>query len=298
MKYFVLAVAFVGGSLTTVNLHAGVWTCVEPNGVVFFDEAGGVGCHTVVALSGVQSSGFSGVQGAGLLRARSDSARPLPVSERAVSRVLSSRPFASVSQTVPALSYRDLSPGMRAKGWNIPNKGDIQLLQVDVSYAPSGDGPYLATDHHFLNGARQALGVAVMAAAKATRYDPRFLDVRLSIPMVAGSFHRGALVDGGSAGAVWAVAVVSAILGDEVRQDLCFSGTINMNLTIGPVGGLEDKIEGCHMLPQFQELMVPAGQRTFALTDKGMGRSIEVTEVSTLAEAYEVATGQFLRFAQ
>lgn len=298
MKRYVLAAVFVAGTLTTVNLHAGVWTCVEPNGVVLFSEGGGVGCHTVVVLSGVQSPQFPGVQGSGLLRAQSGSARPLPVSEKTGGRVLSSRPFAPVSRTVPALSYHDLSPGMRAKGWNIPNKGDIQLLQVDVGYVPSGDGPHLATDYHFMNGARQALGVAVMAAAKATRYDPRFLNVRLSIPMVAGSFHRGALVDGASAGAVWAIAVVSAILGDEVRQDLCFSGTINMNLTLGTVGGLEDKIEGCHMLPQFQELMVPVGQRTFALTDKGMGRSLEVTEVSTLAEAYEVATGQFLRFAQ
>jgi len=221
-----------------------------------------------------------------------------PVLERASGHTLSSRPFASTSRTVPALSYHDLSPGLREKGWNIPNKGDIQLLQVEVKYVPGGDGPYLATDHHFMGKARQALGVAVMAAAKATRYDPRFLDVRLTIPMVAGSFHRGALVDGASAGAARAVAVVSAILGDEVRQDLCFSGTIDMNLMIGPVGALEEKIEGCHMLPQFQELIVPAGQRTFTLVDKGMGRSLTVTEVSTLADAYEVATGQFLRFAQ
>jgi predicted S18 family serine protease len=199
---------------------------------------------------------------------------------------------------VPALSYHDLSPGLQAKGWNIPNKGDIQLLKIDVSYVPAGTGPYLTTDHHFMNGSRQALGVAVLAAAKATQYDPRFLNVQLTIPMVAGSFHSGARVDGPSAGAVWAVAVTSAILGDAVRQDLCFSGTIDMNLTVGQVGGLEHKIEGCHLLPQFHELMLPAGQRTFALTEKGMARSLKVTEVSTLAEAYEIATGQPLRSAQ
>jgi ATP-dependent Lon protease len=196
------------------------------------------------------------------------------------------------------LSYHDLSPGLRAKGWNIPNKGDIQLLQVDVSYWPAGNGPSLTTDHHFMDGARQALGVAVSAAAKAVRYDPRFLNVQLTMPMVAGSFQRGVRVDGASASAAWAVAVASAILGDALRPDVCFSGTIDMDLAVGPVEGLEHKIEGCHLLPQFRELLLPAGQRTFAVADKGMARSIKVTEVATLSEAYEVATGQPLRPAQ
>ena len=284
----------VAATLIAVDLSVGVWTCVYGEGTVLVQERNEFGyCE-----AGVWPIRFSRLHEWIKAPPNYGLGKPVVVSEEVSRNILSSRPFPSVSRTVPALSYHDLSPGMRAKGWNIPNKGDIQLLQVDVHYAPAGDGPHLATDHHFMNGARQALAVAVMAAAKATRYDPRYLNVRLTIPMVAGSFHRAARVDGGSAGAVWAVAVVSAILGDEVRQDLCFSGTINMNLTIGPVGGLEDKIEGCHMLPQFQELMVPAGQRTFALADKGMGRSINVTEVSTLAEAYEMATGQFLRFAQ
>lgn len=294
MTGYLVSAVVVATTLTTGDLSAGVRTCVSGDGTVFSQEKKGSGrCE-----AGVRPIRFSGMHKHIGPQRNTGLGQSVLMSENVSKQTLSSRPFASASRMVPALSYHDLSPGMRAKGWNIPNKGDIQLLQVDVSYVPSGDGPHLATDHHFMNGARQALAVAVMAAAKATGYNPRFLHVNLSIPMVAGSFHRGVRVDGGSAGAVWAVAVVSAILGDEVRQDLCFSGTINMNLIIGHVGGLEDKIEGCHMLPQFQELMVPAGQGTFSLEEKGMGRSINVTEVSTLAEAYEVATGQYLRFAQ
>jgi predicted S18 family serine protease len=193
------------------------------------------------------------------------------------------------------LSYRDLAPELRAKGWNIPNKGDIQLLQVEVNYLPAGTGPAITTDQHFMDEARQALGVAVLAAAKAVRYDARFLRVHVSMPMVAGSFHAGTRVDGPSASAAWAAAVSSVILGDTLRQDVCFSGTIDMDLVVGPVGGLEQKIEGCRLLPQFHELLLPAGQRTFAISDKGMARSITVTEVSTLSEAYEIVTGQSLR---
>jgi ATP-dependent Lon protease len=183
---------------------------------------------------------------------------------------------------------------MRAKGWNIPNKGDVTMVQIDLSYWPAGNGPYLATDHHFKDWARQTLGVAVLAAAKATRYDPRFLRAELAMP-VGSILHAGLRVDGPSAGVAWAVATTSAILGDPLRPDVCLSGTINMDLVVGPVGGLEHKIEGCHMLPQFHEMLLPTGQNTFAITDKGMARSIKVTEVSTLAEAYEVATGQSLR---
>ncbi|MCA1957179.1 MAG: hypothetical protein LDL14_01450 [Nitrospira sp.] len=208
---------------------------------------------------------------------------------------MSSRPFQAASRVVPAVSVRDLPFEWRAKGWNLPNKGDIQLLQVDVSQLAEGNGPAVSADHHFMSEARLTLGAAVFAAAKAVRYDPRFLKVHVTMPMAAGSFHTGVRVDGPSAGGFWAVAVASVILGDELRQDLCFSGTIDLDLAIGPVEGLEHKIEGCRLLRQFHELMIPWGQKTFALMDKGMARAIKVTEVSTLAEAYEIATGRPLR---
>jgi hypothetical protein len=278
--------------------QAGFWKCAQPDGTVGFQDGGGPGCREIEAPSGLQSTRFPTQRGPAELQPSPGPAAPTPAPGMTAGQVLSSRPFASASRSIPALSYHDVSPGMRVKGWNIPNKGDIQILQVDVSYRSGGNGPSVTTDHHFMEGARQALAVAVMAAARATQYDPRFLAVQLTMPMVAGSFHSGTRVDGPSAGAAWAVAVTSAVLGDPLRSDVCFSGTINEDLVIGPVGGLEHKIEGCHLLPQFHELLLPAGQQTFAITDKGMARSIKVTEVSTLAEAYEVATGQPLRPAQ
>ena len=287
------AALFMAGSS-----QAGLWNCAQPDGTVLFQDGGGPGCREIEAPSELQSTRFPTQRGPAELKSSAGPAVRIPSSGTTAGPALSSQPFASASRSIPALSYHDLSPGMRAKGWNIPNKGDIQILQVDVSYRPAGNGPSLSTDHHFMEGARQALAMAVMAAAKATQYDPRFLTVQLTMPMVAGSFHSGTRVDGPSAGAAWAVAVTSALLGDPLRSDVCFSGTIDENLGIGPVGALEHKIEGCRMLPQFHELLVPAGQQTFAITDKGMARSIKVTEVSTLAEAYEVATGQPLRPAQ
>ena len=277
--------------------HAGLWQCIQADGTVLFKDGGGPGCREMGASSELQSTRFPNRGGTIELqpRSRPDETGSLPA--KTAGEVLSSRFFPPASRTLPALSFHDLAPELRAKGWNIPNKGDIQLLQVDVSYVPAGNGPSITADYHFMDEARQALGVAVLAAAKAVRYDARFLHVHLTMPMVAGSFHSGKRVDGPSASAAWAVAVTSAILGDALRQDVCFSGTIDMNLVVGPVGGLEHKIEGCRLLPQFHELLLPAGQRTFAIAEKGMARSIKVTEASTLSEAYEVVTGQTLRVA-
>lgn len=277
--------------------YGALWQCAQSDGTVLFKDGGGPGCRELSASSELQSTRFPTQRGPVDLPPKAKPEEPALVPAKTTEEVLSSRSFASTSRTVPALSYRDLAPELRAKGWNIPNKGDIQLLQVDVSHLPAGNGPSIATDGHFMDEARQALGVAVLAAAKAVRYDARFLQVLLTMPMVAGSFHSGKRIDGPSASAAWAVAVTSAILGDAPRPDVCFSGTIDLTLAIGPVGGLEHKIEGCRLLPQFQELLLPTGQRTFAIIDKGMARSIKVTEVSTLSEAYEVVTGQPLRAA-
>jgi len=69
------------------------------------------------------------------------------------------------------------------------------------------------------------LGVVVMAAAKASRHDPRFLYIRMTIP-VGSMLHSGLSGDGASAGAAWAVAVTSALPGDALRADVCLSGAI------------------------------------------------------------------------
>lgn len=288
MAAAVAAILMAGGS------EAELWKCLQPDGTVLFKDAGGAGCRELGARSDLKSTRFPATRGAVELRSHHEPPAGSPSTERSGGQHLSSRPFAPTSRTVPSLSYHDLPAGMRAKGWSLPNKGDITMVQIDVAHWPAGNGPYLATDHHFKDWARQTLALAVLAAAKATMYDPRFLNVRLTLP-VGSILHSGLRVDGPSAGIAWAVTVTSALLGDPLRPDVCLSGTIDLNLVVGPVGGLEHKIEGCHLLPQFHEMLLPAGQKTFAITDKGMARSIKVTEVATLAEAYEITTGQTLR---
>lgn len=282
----------VGVLMSPAMAQADTWKCRQADGTVSFNDGGGAGCREVQALPEVQSSHTPAAQSS----IESPANRTIIVPKK-MPPSLSSRPFPAVSRTVPSLSYHDLPAGMRAQGWSIPNKGDITLVQIDVAYVPDGTGPQLSTDHHFMGAASSMMGTAVLAAAKATAYDPRFLAVRLTMP-VGSLLHAGVRVDGPSAGVAWTVAVTSALLGDSLRSDVCLSGTMDLQLRVGWVGGLEHKIEGCHLLPNFREMLVPAGQNTFAITDKGMARSIGVREVATLAEAYEIVTGQPLRVAQ
>ena len=284
----------VGVAANSALTAAEMWKCTQADGSLLFSDGGGVGCQEMTVLPEVQSTRTPAVQRSSELHPAPERASPMvPVPAE---RKRSAHAFAPVSRTVPSLSYHDLSPSLREKGWSLPNKGDITLVQIDVVHLPDGTGPQLSADGHFMGEARATLGTAVLAAAKATHYDPRFLLVRLTMP-VGSILHAGVRVDGPSAGVAWTVAITSALLGDALRSDVCLSGTMDASLRVGWVGGLEHKIEGCHVLPNFHEMLVPAGQNSFAIIDKGMARSICVSEVATLADAYEIATGQPLRSA-
>lgn len=285
-------VIWVGIAVSPAITSAGLWKCVQDDGTVLFSDGGGAGCREMNALPELQSARTSTERGRVEPQAKIENVAPA-VPKR-TTQALSSSPFASATRTIPSLSYHDLPASMRARGWSLPNKGDITIVQFEVAHLPGGNGPQISTDAHFKGEARSALGTAVLAAAKASRYDPRFLQVRMTMP-IGSIFMAGVRVDGPSAGVAWAVAVASALLGDSLRPDVCLSGTMDMQLRVGWVGGLEHKIEGCHILPNFREMLLPAGQNTFAITDKGMARSIRVREVATLAEAYEITTGQPLR---
>jgi len=172
------------------------------------------------------------------------------------------------------------------------NPGEVVLADMAVSYVSAGTGPEVVTDSHFGGHLDVSLRTAVAAAAKSVGYDPRFLRVRLSVR--TSILQNGLYIDGPSAGAILAVSVTSALLGDPIRPDVCMSGTINEDQEVGSVGGLEEKIKGCRQL-NYREMVVPFGQTSMDLALKGMGGDIKITEVSTLGAAYQAATGQSIR---
>ena len=210
-------------------------------------------------------------------------ARPLPIKE-----VNKSDVFAEASRQIPILLVSQMAPN--TLGMYSANPGSLFMADIVVSHEATGKGQ-VSTDGPYGQSVLSSLQNAVQAASYALGYDVRFLRVRLIGRTMAGvAIH----MEGPSAGAIMAVAVASALLGDSIRSDICMSGTIRGDLTVGLVGGLSDKIAGCRQ-GNYRELIVPYGQTSMDLALKGMSTEIKITEVNTFAEAYEAATGQSLR---
>ncbi len=138
---------------------------------------------------------------------------------------------------------------------------------------------------------RSAGWTAMVVASQLLGIDPRDYEF---------SFSVGGNIDGPSAGAYMTVAALAALQGHDVAPDIFMTGTINPDGTIGPVGGIPQKIEGA-AANGARIVLVPAGSRydmdanTGELVDVvevGERSGVEVREVSTVYEAYELITGQ------
>ncbi|MDP2673598.1 MAG: S16 family serine protease [Dehalococcoidia bacterium] len=133
---------------------------------------------------------------------------------------------------------------------------------------------------------------AVVVASLLLGADPR--DYRFGIE------PGGEIGDGPSAGALTTVAVLAALLGDDIREDAAMTGAINPDGTIGPVGGIPNKIQAA--AEQGKTLVLaPAGQRfevdfftgePVDVIELGESLGVEVRPVTTIYEAYEVLTGE------
>ena len=296
---------------------ADVWMCMQPNGTnLYSDGGGGPDCRVVkvkkdnakdVATESMTPvmSGLHRAPGASVASVSSapdpilpealaalpvQPGTPRPVVE--IQPLKAPQPFPATSLRVPVLMINQSSAKPDQPMAYAPNSGEIVLTDMAVSYVSEGTGPEVVTDSHFGGHLDVSLRTAVAAAAKSVGYDPRFLRVRLSVR--TSILQNGLYIDGPSAGAILAVGVASALLGDPIRPDVCMSGTINEKQEVGSVGGLEEKIKGCRQL-HYREMVVPFGQTSMDLALKGMEGDIKITEVSTLGAAYQTATGQSIR---
>jgi hypothetical protein len=109
-------------------------------------------------------------------------------------------------------------------------------------------------------------------------------------------------IDGPSAGALKTVALLSLLRGETLQTDITMTGTINPDGTVGPVGGIPEKIKGA-AAEKFKRVLIPVGQRNSAsevdgkLVDvvaEGKTLGVDVTEVSDVYEAYQAFTGKTL----
>ncbi len=301
MRRQLICLAIVGAAfglgLAPQGVLADVWLCMQPNGTnLYSDRSVSPDCR-LVKKDLVKESFTSVVGGPHQAPAASEatpsSAPPDPTVPAAQIQPLKApQPFPATSLRVPVLMVNQYSAKHDQSVAYAANPSEVVLADMAVSYVSAGTGPEVVTDSHFGGHLDVSLRTAVAAAAKGVGYDPRFLRVRLSVR--TSILQNGLYIDGPSAGAILAVGVTAALLGDPIRPDVCMSGTINENQEVGSVGGLEEKIKGCRQL-NYREMVVPVGQTSMDLALKGMGGDIKITEVSTLGAAYQAATGQSIR---
>jgi uncharacterized protein len=109
-------------------------------------------------------------------------------------------------------------------------------------------------------------------------------------------------IDGPSAGALKTVAVLSLMKGDTLQSDITMTGTINPDGTVGPVGGIPEKIKGA-AAEKFKRVLIPVGQRNSPsevdgsmvdVVSEGQSLGVQVTEVNDVYQAYQAFTGKNL----
>ncbi len=116
------------------------------------------------------------------------------------------------------------------------------------------------------------------------------------------SFDVGGRIDGPSVGGLMTAALAAAFLGDPVKPEVSMTGIINPDGSIGPVGGIPQKIEGAAQQGK-KLVLIPYGQRfdldrrlkqMVDVVERGKSLGVEVREVSDVYQAYELLTGRAL----
>jgi Lon protease (S16) C-terminal proteolytic domain len=280
-------------SIESDSSRAELWVCPQSGQPDLYTDHGSVGCRQLSEASPPapprSSKEGNSREGKDRAQAAETHETTLPVRSPAVAPMVSaqgvttdakiSSSFSERSLLLPIVAVSRLEPGVISGSW-------IGLVtSLTVSHAAHGRGPEIETDGNLQPGALNSLRTAITAASSAVGYDPKYLKVRLLVPTV---------VDGPSAGSMYAVGIASALLSDPIRRDVCMSGTIEPNLQIKPVGRLADKMNACKVLSK-TTLIVPDGLDNSHLSFLGMERSVHVVEVHTLSDAYLAATGQSLR---
>lgn len=148
--------------------------------------------------------------------------------------------------------------------------------------------------------------------------------VLIGSQLVGEDFHRynfyfkvnspSPLVGGPSAGAEMTIAVVSALKGLKINASVMMTGMINPDGTIGPVGGIPEKMEAAAAWG-IKMFLIPLGQRFYTkyevirekigpfiirkpvskvidLMDYGRRLGVEVVEVGDVREAIAYFTGE------
>jgi len=140
---------------------------------------------------------------------------------------------------------------------------------------------------------RTAAWQATLTAAQLLDFHPQAMQTTFTV--------EGG-IDGPSAGALLTIGVISAVLGDKLRDDVTMTGTINPDGMIGPVGGIPFKIEGAArvgkkivLIPVHDRFEFdPRTKKPVDLVAHGERLGVKVIPTNDIWSAYREFTGKSL----
>ncbi len=185
------------------------------------------------------------------------------------------------------------------------SKGSLGNLTVEVE--PGEGYVYFSADPLTQIDTQGAARTAALVASYTLGEDPLSYDFYYRLE------SNSMIIGGPSAGAAMTAATIAAMLGKEMKQDVLITGMINPDGTIGPVGGIPEKLEAAAR-GGAKIFLVPAGQRVIEravpkevkigplimtriekekvdLAELGKKLGVKVIEVSTIAEAVKYLVG-------
>ncbi|MEM4225028.1 MAG: S16 family serine protease [Desulfurococcaceae archaeon] len=158
----------------------------------------------------------------------------------------------------------------------VSSGGQGVLSKITLAVAYPGEGrvffsalPY--TEVETQGAARIAAYIASLVAGVDFYDYDYYVLVESKVPLVGGP----------SAGALMTIGLASLLLNTELYGNVTITGMINPDGTIGPVGGLKEKLEAVAS-SGFKVFLIPRGQRTYTYpvyTERRIGRVVirEVT---------------------
>ncbi|QDU41579.1 Lon protease [Symmachiella dynata] len=172
--------------------------------------------------------------------------------------------------------------------------GVCHSIPITVGGAPEGE-IRIGIFEDKLSGAspmwRAAAWQASLTAAQLLDFNPQAMQATFTVE---------GKIDGPSAGALLTIGVLSAVLGDPLRDDVTMTGTINPDGMIGPVGGIPFKIEGAAragkttvLIPAHSRLELdPRTKEIVDLIGHGENIGVKVIPVNDIWTAYKIFTGK------
>ena len=132
--------------------------------------------------------------------------------------------------------------------------------------------------------ARAALTYAATQASRLRIGPDRLGSIEVHVHVPAGAIPK----DGPSAGVAMAVAIVSAMTGRAVRQDVAMTGEATLRGRVLPIGGVKEKVLGAHRAGITRVILPKANEADMEDIPEEVRAALEFHCVSTLDEVFEL----------